>query len=532
MSEIVGATFRTPRGPRPLPRLHDRRLIPVAIVVWAVMWWSTDEGGARALTGLFPHAEVLWPVLAVVCIISGAGLCLHSSVVDRAPPRHGNIPGGKIRASLGVLAVACGAALWVGDTAIATHLADPLPRAIGEGTTSISARVVLLDDPRPQESRWGRSYSAWAEVSAVQIGNRPWERSAVRVTIRSPDLDAYARADILQVRGKIDPSFFSHPPAVGLLRANSLTLVERPGGWQGLVRDIRASLVRICASLNPQGRGLVPGMAIGDDRALSSDLKDDMRTTSLAHLTAVSGSHIAILLGCLVYCVRSFWGRVAATTVLLIVIVLLVGPQASVIRSVATSSIGLIGHILGRPHHSHSALAAVVIATVLLDPWAAHHLGFALSVVATWAVIGPATSLQIYARHHDWGRCARLCLTWVSIPLCCQIAVTPLLLLIDEEVPTWSLIANLLAAPAVAPATLFAVAAALAALPFPELAAILASSASFFTGWVALIAEGIADWPWARIPIPGGALAASIVLIGIATTIGWWRWKSGAQEVV
>lgn len=41
--------------------------------------------------------------------------------------------------------------------------------------------------------------------------------------------------------------------------------------------------------LPESGAGLLPGLAVGDTRAVSIELNDEMRTSGLSHLTAVSG---------------------------------------------------------------------------------------------------------------------------------------------------------------------------------------------------------------------------------------------------
>ncbi|QGH69580.1 hypothetical protein [Pseudactinotalea sp. HY158] len=56
------------------------------------------------------------------------------------------------------------------------------------------------------------------------------------------------------------------------------------------VDRLREGLRRQVADLPPFARGLVPGVAIGEDRALPDRIAEAMRTTSLTHLTAVSGN--------------------------------------------------------------------------------------------------------------------------------------------------------------------------------------------------------------------------------------------------
>mgnify|MGYP000871112603 FL=1 len=145
--------------------------------------------------------------------------------------------------------------------------------------------------------------------------------------------------------------------------------------------------------MSPQARALVPGMAIGDDRALPAGLEDAMRTASLTHLTAVSGSHIVIVLAVVSLAVPGRRiPRALSTGAVLALILLLVGPEPSVVRSVATAAVSVLALITARPGQACAALCAVVTGTVIIDPWASRSYGFALSVLAALAVIGPAAA--------------------------------------------------------------------------------------------------------------------------------------------
>jgi len=128
-------------------------------------------------------------------------------------------------------------------------------------------------------------------------------------------------------------------------------------------------------------------MAIGDDRGMPADLSDAMKKTSLTHLTAVSGSHIVIVLATVTLVVPARKPlRLGATILVLTTILTLVGPDPSVVRSVCVAAVASLGLILGREGQSIAALCAVVIATLLIDPWAARSYGFALSTLAALAV--------------------------------------------------------------------------------------------------------------------------------------------------
>jgi len=135
-------------------------------------------------------------------------------------------------------------------------------------------------------------------------------------------------------------------------------------------------------------------MAIGDDRGMPADLSDAMKKTSLTHLTAVSGSHIVIILATVTLVIPARKPlRLASTILVLGTILTLVGPEPSVVRSVCVAAVAALGLILGRDGQSIAALGAVVIATLLIDPWSSRSYGFALSAMAALAVVGPSAAL-------------------------------------------------------------------------------------------------------------------------------------------
>ena len=107
----------------------------------------------------------------------------------------------------------------------------------------------------------------------------------------------------------------------------------------------------------------------------------------------------------------------------------------------------------------------------------------------------------------------------VSVAVVAQLATLPALTLINPWLPTWGVIANLLVAPAVAPLTLLGLGVAATATWAPALASTLAWAASPFAAWVRLIAEWVASWPLARLPLPqvptGAALAIALTAAGL-----------------
>ncbi|MDU5164188.1 MAG: ComEC/Rec2 family competence protein, partial [Actinomyces sp.] len=187
--------------------------------------------------------------------------------------------------------------------------------------------------------------------------------------MNAPGWDSGARGDIYEVWGSLDATFAADAPSVGTIRVRRSRLIERPGGPSAWMRSTHQAFARACSSLPRDARALVPGMAIGDDRGMPADLAQAMKTTSLTHLTAVSGSHIVIILATVTLVVPARKTlRLTATILVLGTILTLVGPEASVLRSVCVAAVAALGLILGRDGQSIAALCAVVIATLLIDP--------------------------------------------------------------------------------------------------------------------------------------------------------------------
>ena len=89
-------------------------------------------------------------------------------------------------------------------------------------------------------------------------------------------------------QGRADPP--ADESAALLVTEDEVTVVARAPPVAAAVAALRAGLLAACAGLDPQAQGLVPGIALGDDRALPASLESDLRTVSLTHVTAVSGA--------------------------------------------------------------------------------------------------------------------------------------------------------------------------------------------------------------------------------------------------
>jgi competence protein ComEC len=170
--------------------------------------------------------------------------------------------------------------------------------------------------------------------------------------------------------------------------------------------------------------------------------------------------------------------------VALVGFVILVRPSPSVLRAAAMGGLGLLALATGRPRSAVPGLAAVIILLVLVDPQLAGEAGFALSVLAT------AGLLLIAPGWRDGLRRLRVpagLAEAIAVPAAAQLACAPVIAALSGAVGLVAVPANLLAVPAVPPATVLGVAAALLSQVWPAGAELAARLAAWPARWPVLV---------------------------------------------
>ena len=203
--------------------------------------------------------------------------------------------------------------------------------------------------------------------------------------------------------------------------------------------------------------------------------------------------------------------------VALVGFVVLAGPEPSVLRAAVMGAVGLLALAIGRERAALPALGTAVIVLVLWDPAMAVSFGFALSVLATAGLVllAPRWADRLAARGVPRGLAEAL-----AVPAAAHLVTAPVVAGMAGQVSLVSVLANLLAAPVVAPATVLGVLAALVAPVAPWLAESLVRLAGPEADWLILVARHGSRVPGAVISWPGGwwggLLLVACVLLLIA----------------
>jgi competence protein ComEC len=303
-----------------------------------------------------------------------------------------------------------------------------------------------------------------------------------------------------------------------LFFADDITVTADPPWYLEWANGVRSRFADAAAAFDGNGADLLPGLAIGDTSAVSGQLDAAMKSSSLSHLTAVSGSNCAVVVGLIVLLGRQLGFsrrvRLAAATTVLLAFVVLVTPQPSVLRAAVMAAIVLGALASGRPVRGLHVMSLAVIVLLASDPWLARNYGFALSVLATGGLILLAGPLaDVLSR-----RLPRSLALIIAVPLAAQLCCQPVLILLQPSLPTYGVVANVLAEPVAPAATMLGLAACLVLPVVPWLGHALVALAWFPSSWIAAVATFFDGLPLGALPWPGGA--PGLALLAVATVGG------------
>ena len=496
------------------PEALDLRLLAPAVTCWACAWWAVGGDGPAA------WSQAL--LMAAGCTALAAALVLP--VLRFRPPRHraDQRPGapeqdpgaiGTLSASLLVCALCAATVLAVSAAHLWSRQRDPLTMAVASG------QPVTLIGTVSQEPRVSATSRSTLVITALDVEQVAGRASRLRATVLADkQWLSLPMGTRVQVRTRLRPTDPGRAETAIIPKRAGLKVLSPPTGVLGAVTGIRSGLARAVGAQGAAGAGeetgfwppgarvLVPGVALGDDHALPVQVREDMRIVSMTHLTAVSGQHVAIVLGLGLAALGVLprrW-RALLGAVLLTALVILVRPSGSVLRAATMGAVMLLGVVVGRRAASVPALCAGAIVLLLIDPWQSRDYGFALSVVATAGIVIGSKPVAVHLSR----RLPRWLAAAVALPLVAQAACGPLLILLQPSVGAWSVPANLLSEPAAVVATISGLLAALILPAWPAAATVIAWPALVACSWMVWVAGFFAHLPGATLPWPDGLTGA------------------------
>ncbi|RKQ36372.1 ComEC/Rec2 family competence protein [Kocuria tytonis] len=351
---------------------------------------------------------------------------------------------------LTVLVLLTGAAATVGALA-ATAPARQFLAEHGPGST-VRVAATVAGTPTPYTGRPGpeQQEASHGVAATLQVHAADGSPAATELTVFATHPGWSELSDGERVSAVVTVTDTA-TPARPTARASSPPATEREveADRDGVLTAVRADLTRVAGGFGAVSAGLVPGMTVGDTSQLPDVLAQSMKDTGLTHLTAVSGSNCALVMTLSGYTALSMGAgrRTCLLTGLaaLAGFVLLVGPDPSVLRAGVMGGLGGISMLSGRAGVSLNALCAAVTGLVLVRPELATDMGFVLSVLATAGIVVSARPVTRLLST----RLPTVLAVCIAVPLVAQLWCGPALLLLNPDLPLYSLPANMAASPLV-----------------------------------------------------------------------------------
>ncbi|MET7767359.1 ComEC/Rec2 family competence protein [Nocardia sp. NPDC005366] len=503
------------------PDVLDARLLPAAVCCWGAT--------IAALTGGWALGIAVGVVVAGLVV--GVGISGRWTGSDRWRYRreHGRWHEASelwvgVDRRRSVAAVVLASMLLGSGFAVATAWREhrvqthPLRAAVGS-----SVRVVVTPEDDPKAVR-GSSFG----------GQRLWMVRAGLAEFRRGDVTYRAGGSVVILGGGDDwkrvlpGQRIEFRARVESPRHRDLTVAAlhalgspRPVGtlpwWQRAAAHARSDLVDAAAEALPAApAGLLPALVVGDTSALHESVRTDFELAGLQHLTVVSGANFTIVLSVVLLVVRLLTlgprpsAAIAAVTLLMFVVI--ARPDPSVLRAGAMGAITLLALVTGRRKQALPALCAAVIGLLAFWPELAVSAGFALSVLATAALILLAPSWADWLCARGWWR---LPAELVAVSAGAFVVTVPIMVALSGRVSLVAILANILVAPVVALITVIGAVGAATASCWPSLAEIVLRAAGPPLWWLLAVAERSAALPGATVVVPGGSaggfLAAALV---------------------
>ena len=253
-----------------------------------------------------------------------------------------------------------------------------------------------------------RGYAPLLPLRAEEVhaGDTPVARCVGEMRVRLPIAAASLLAGTeLQLAGEwrrttapvVASAWPRRPRFAGALRVDTFSVLTQPRIGAHPLLTLRGRAERHLHQLFPRHGAMADALLLGRRESLDPTLQDQFARSGLIHLLAISGTHVALLIGALYFLGKALGLRqrrlVWATIAALVFYLGLIGAPPSAVRAGTMIALALIGLLLQRPSARLPIIATAAGFLLVLDPLVLLDPGFQLSfagVLGIFAIRGAA----------------------------------------------------------------------------------------------------------------------------------------------
>ena len=468
-----------------------------AVLGPALLGWTLGRGRA-AIRVLLP------PVMAI-----SLGFSASQFATARAPPVETGLPSH--------------AAILTGTI----QAVEALP-----GGRRVMLAGVRLNPTAPPLSRLLRIRLHRKDVTPLQAG----DTIRVRALVRPPPPPAYPGAWDVQ-----RDEFFSGQGGGGYaLGRTELLSRARPRGPMGMVQRLREAIEAHVLAVIPGPAGnIAVTLLTGSSRGIPEADHAAFRNSGLAHLLAVAGLHIGIVMGFAMSVTRLllalsehaslFWPakQCAAVAALLAGAgyMVLTGGHVPIVRSFCMAALFTLALLCGRRPVSLRGLAVAAVALLLIAPQELPNVSMQMSFSAVLALVSGYETLRPWLQRLNGTRWRRLAGWLLALALTSALAGTaslPFGAYHFGRIQLYYVVANMAAVPLTA---LFVMPLGMMALPLMPLGLdwLLLRPMGWGIQAILAVAHTTASWPAATFAVPHSpAWGLAVLSLGLLW-LGIWR---------
>ncbi len=285
---------------------------------------------------------------------------------------------------------------------------------------------------------------------------------------------------------------------------------------------------------------VLEALLLGYKRGVDPETRAAFQLSGAAHILAVSGMHVGLVLTLWLFLLRHLpagWAFHPVSQVALLLLVLLygllTGASPSAMRAVIMGGVALLARMWYKPYLALNALGFAAFIQLSLDPALLHNVGFQLSYAAVGGILafyGPLRDLfrgKIFTT--SWGAYLR---DLIALSLSAQAGTLLLSWAYFGRLPLYFLLTNLLAVPLATAAT-FAAVGWLMLSPWPVVGALAAWPAYGLTWLMVQAVKAVSRLPGSALELPPlplpWAIGLTLLLLGGG---GWALHRSRRKETL